>query len=548
MKKPLLSEMTVKEKIGQMLLFQQGSFKKKYIDGKVVNFSDDVLIKATEKYQPGCFWRGRPTLEIGEERLLAEDKEFTARLQEVSKYPVLIGADSENGFAYCYSDATETLCLTSIGAADDTDLTYQLNKGVCAENRAAGIRWRWSSIVDIPPRYNGYAEGRHYSTDPERIVRHAIAVMKAAESEGVASHAKHFPGEDPNTTLDNHFSAISIRQSLDEWLSCQGRTFKEMIDAGVMSIMTTHTSFPAVDDEMINGKYVPTTISNKITTGLLREKLGFQGVVITDDLIMASFNTFMPRDELIIRTVNAGNDALLGVTEEDILTIYKAVEDGRIPMSRIDESCQRILDMKEKIGMFDDEETPFTDAATAKAMIEDANRRIAEKALTLLYDKNDMLPVKRESVKSVALVYISHNENKIENLGAMKEEFEARGAKVDIYVCINDKTKNEIFSHDLIIYVGYISQHNPMGMPSFYGEQMRSFFYAFTEANDRSIGLSIGHPCIHIDAMAGANTFINAYSPDTLTLRTFVRAIYGEIPFVGTSPFDIEPKIRYVYC
>ena len=548
MKKPLLSEMTVKEKIGQMLLFQQGSFTKKYINGKVVNFSDDVLIDAVKKYQPGCFWRGEPPLKVGEVRTLAEEKAFNDRIQAASKYPVLIGADSENGFAYCYSDATETLCLTSIGAADDTELTYQLNKGVCAENRAAGFRWRWSSIVDIPDRFAYYATGRNFSTDPDRIVRHAVAVMRAAESEGVASHVKHFPGHDSYGIGDGHFSATRMRINLDEWEKTQGRTFKEAIDAGVMTIMTTHRAFPDVDDEMINGKYVPTTISKKITTGLLRERLGFKGVIITDDLIMASFNTFMPRDQLIIRTVNAGNDALLGVTEEDIETIYRAVEDGRIPMSRIDESCQRILDLKEKIGMFDDEETPFTDKATAKAMIEDANRRIAEKAITLLYDRNNLLPVKKEKVKSVALVYISHNENKIENLDAMKEEFEARSASVDIYVCINEENKDAIFAHDLTIYVGYISQHNPMGMPSFYGKQMRSFFYAFTEDNDRAIGLSIGHPCIHIDAMGGANTFINAYSPDTLTLRTFVRAIYGEIPFLGTSPFDIEPKIRYVYC
>ncbi len=548
MKKPLLSEMTVKEKLGQMLLFQQGSFTKKSIDGKVVNFSDDVLIDAVKKYQPGCFWRGEPPLKAGETRTLAEEKAFNDRIQAASKYPVLIGADSENGFAYCYSDATETLCLTSIGAADDAGLTYQLNKGVCAENRAAGFRWRWSSIVDIPDRFACYATGRNFSTDPDRIARHAIAVMRAAESEGVASHVKHFPGHDPYNIGDGHFSATRMRINLDEWEKTQGRTFKEAIDAGVMTIMTTHRGFPDVDDEMINGKYVPTTISKKITTGLLREKLGFKGVIITDDLIMASFNTFMPRDQLIIRTVNAGNDALLGVTEEDIETIYRAVEDGRIPMSRIDESCQRILDLKEKIGMFDDEETPFTDKATAKAMIEDANRRIAEKAITLLYDRNNLLPVKKEKVKSVALVYISHDEKKIENLEAMKEEFLMRGATTDIYVCINEKNKDEIFAHDLIIYIGYISGHNPMGFPSFYGEQMRSFFYAFTEANERSIGMSMGHPCIHIDAMGGANTFINAYSPDTLTLRTFVRAIYGEIPFIGTSPYDIEPKIRYVYC
>ena len=548
MKKPLLSELTVKEKIGQMFLFQQITFKKKYIDGKVVNYSDDVLIEAVKKYQPGCFWREQKALKLGEYRTLAEEKEFNDRIQAASKYPVLIGADSENGFRYCYSDATETLCLTSIGAADDVDLTYQLAKGVCAENRAAGFRWRWSSIVDIPARMLGFATGRNCSTDPDRIIRHGIAFARAAESEGVASHAKHFPGNDPYGIVDGHFSATCIRLTLEEWEKTQGRTFKGMIDAGVMTIMTTHRAFPAVDDEMVNGRYVPTTISKKITTGLLREKLGFKGVIITDDLVMASFNTFMPRKELIIRAVNAGNDALLGVTEEDIETIYEAVENGTIPMSRIDESCQRILDLKEKIGMFDEVETPYTDRATAKVMIEDANRRIAEKALTLLYDRNNLIPVNKDKVKSVALVYISHDEKKIENLDAMKEEFESRGAVADVYVNINNNNKAEIYAHDLIIYIGYISGHNPMGMPSFYGEQMRSFFYAFADANERSMGLSIGHPCIHVDAMGGANTFVNAYSPDTLTLRSFVRAIYGEIPFVGTSPFDIEPKIRYVYC
>ena len=547
MKKPLLSEMTVKEKIGQMFIFEQGSFTKRYIDGKVVNFSDDVLIEAAAKYQPGCFWRDQPALKIGEERLLNEDREFTRRLNAVTKYPVLVAADSENGFAYCYSDATETLCPSSIGAADDTELTYLLNKGVCAENRAAGIRWRWSSIVDMPRRFN-YATGRCFSTNPEKIARHGIAVMKAAESEGVASHAKHFPGSDPYGIVDGHFGSTCMRMPFDDWMQEQGLAFKRMIDAGVMTIMTTHRAFPAVDDEMVNGKYVPTTVSKKITTGLLREKLGFKGVIVTDGLIMASFNTFLPREELMVRAVNAGNDVLLGVTEEDIHTIYAAVEDGRIPMSRIDESCQRILDLKEKIGMFDDEETPYTDKATAKEMIEDANRRIAEKAITLLYDRNNLLPVKEEKVKSVALVYISHDEKKIENLGYMTEEFLKHGAATDIYVCINEKNKDEIFAHDLIIYVGYISRHNPMGLCSFYGEQMRSFFYAFTEANERSIGMSMGYPCSHIDAMGGANTFINTYSPDPLTLRSFVKAIYGEIPFVGTSPYDIEPKIRYVFC
>ena len=178
----------------------------------------------------------------------------------------------------------------------------------------------------------------------------------------------------------------------------------------------------------------------------------------------------------------------------------------------------------------------------------EAAEKISERALTLLYDKNAIIPISKEKVKSVAIVYISHNASGIKVTDTLKDEFTKRGAAATVYDCIDTANRDEIFGKDLILYLGWISQHNPSGMPSFHGRCMASFFHAFTAANERSIGVSLGYPFIHIDAMAGANTFINAYSNDEQTMLSLVKGLYGEIPFVGKSPVDVEPKLRYVYC
>ncbi len=553
MKKPLLSEMTVKEKIGQLLMFH----------GNCVATLDELL-EVVEKYQPGTFWldclpRGEAGSAVGEafgldttsrdgkSYPMEEDRLYAKLIDSKTKYPILFADDSAQGLQPRYTDRTRGVAPFSVGAADDVELTYQLYKGLAAENRAAGKRWRWAPVIDLPNRLSGVSMGRTVSDDIDKVVKHAIATCRAQESEGVVSTVKHFPGCDPYGICDGHFVSHPMIISYEEWYNGQGQTFKRLIDAGVMSIMTTHMSFPAIDDEMINGKYICTTLSKKITTGVLREKLGFEGVIITDDMNMGGLATMTTREDLIIRTVNAGNDVLLGVKVSDAEIVHKAVADGRIPMSRIDESCQRVLDMKEKIGLFDDEETPYTPPAEAKRMMTEASEKISERALTLLYDRHNILPVSKDKVKTVAIVYISHYEGGIKTMETLKAEFEKRGAEAKIYDCIDFDNRDEIFEKDLILYLGWISQHNPMGLPSFHDRRMSSFFHAFTVGNEKSIGISLGYPYIHLDSMTGANTFINAYSCDERTLIALAKALYGEIPFVGKSPIDIEPKLRAIY-
>ena len=187
--------------------------------------------------------------------------------------------------------------------------------------------------------------------------------------------------------------------------------------------------------------------------------------------------------------------------------------------------------------------------AEANRMVSVAGRKIAEKAITLLYDRNGLLPLSGEKVKSVAVVGIAHTPILMTQLEAMKAAFEVRGARVSLYEGINaDHYDQMVDEHDLVIYCGHISQHRPVGMPSFYDEKMMCFWHAFTRDNHKAIGVSTGYPYIHYDSMAAANTFVNLYSYDKETLEAFVAAIYGEIPFCGKSPVDIEPKLRYVYC
>ena len=553
MKKPQLSEMTLNEKIGQLLMFH----------GNCVDTLDELL-EVVEKYQPGTFWldalpRGGAgsaageafgldtTSRDGKSYPMDDDKRYAELLNSKAKYPILFADDSEQNIQDRYIGRTRGVAPFSVGAANNEALTYQLYKGLAAENRAVGKRWRWAPVIDLPNRLNAVSMGRTCSDDIDTIVKNAVATCRAHESEGVVSCVKHFPGCDPTEICDSHFVPTEIIVSYDEWLSGQGQTFKRVIDAGVMSIMTSHVAFPDADDEKIGGKYIISTLSKKITTDILRNKLGFNGVIITDDVQMGGFSAFAPREELMIRAINAGNDVLLGVKVRDAEIIHRAVADGRIPISRIDESCQRVLDMKEKIGLFDDEETPYTPPEEAKRLMTEAAEQISERALTLLYDRNNIIPLTPEKIKSVAIVYISHRESGLKAMDILKAEFLKRGAAANVYDCIDFDNRDEIFEHDLILYIGWISQHNPMGLPSFHDRRMQSFFHAFTVSNERSIGISVGYPYIHLDAMTGANTFINAYSCDDRTLTALAKALYGEIPFVGKSPVDIEPKLRKIY-
>ena len=568
MKKPALSELTLEEKVSQLIMINQYALFDKEVDGKFVPRSYEEIDEIMEKQQFGGMWycgnitmRTANVAEAAGAELLTtrESRDFLKRISEKVRIPMLRGIDCEMGPGVTFCDATVTLTCYAVGAADDEQLTFDLFKNIAREIKSSGGTWRWQPVVDLCNRFNGAVQGRSFSdSDMDLIMKHSVAAIKGMQSVKMPACVKHFPSADPYEFRDAHFTPSVNLMSYEEWKETQGKIFKNAIDNGVWSIMVGHYGFPAVDDEKLNSQYVPATLSRKIITGLLREEMGFEEIIVTDAIGMAALTTMCSEEEKLIRMINAGNDLLLSVDLKAHETLCNAVRDGKISMQRINESCQRVLDFKEKMGLFDGS---FEETAEIEDIVKETteiSRKISEKSVTMLRDRSNIIPVKKENIKKVAITFSSYSDDFFKYLDVMKEEFEKRGAEVVLSNNFNENgteydDRYNLFlklveENDLIIHAAHIGPHCPVGMPTFFNEELRTFEWTFDKENYKSIGVSLGYPYIGHDVMSAAGTYFNIYSIKPEAQKAFVKAIYGEIPIVGKSPVDVEPKRRYVYC
>lgn len=554
MKKPKLSELTLKEKIGQMLLAYQ-NYINRYDETHVRPKEERDAILKNEGF--GTLWaqtdrltRGVDVVETADNMSVASN-EFGTWVQEESdvyKIPALTALDAEReGAGHLFRDLSVVCGPMAQGASNDEKLVFELGAAVARELRTAGVTWRWAPAVDVSNRFNMGVCRSHAQDDPEKEIRLALAQILGTQSEGVAATAKHFPGNDKSEFRDSHFCSRVIHSTLDEWWAEQGKIFQGLIDGGVYSVMITHGSFPAVDNSKIGGRYRPSTISKKVITDLLKGEMGFKGVVVTDGIVMASLYSLMPYEELIVELVNAGNDVILGVELGTGDIIEKAVKDGRISESRIDDACQRVLDMKEKLGMFEDgyrlvkgnskDVTPRT---------REINDRLAEKAVHLVRDRNELLPLDKNKIKDVTIICSTHADKFYKNLDYLVKEFEDRGMKVHLQRRLSSSKELENISErsDLIIYAVYIGPHEPIGGMNLYGEECKTFLWAFSSGKEKSIGVSMGYPFVHYDLMENVDTFVNTYGMSPELMKSFVAGIFGEIPFVGEAPMRLDANTR----
>lgn len=557
MGKPLLSKMTLKEKIAQCLCVPQFDLNNRTeVDRNLLRTPEerDQLI-ADNQY--GVIWchggqrmQGVDLVELKLEDIKvpsADYKEWVRNVEKNLKIPSLRAIDAERvGAGSVFEDLTYTCEPLNVGATDSEELAFALGAAVAKELKCAGLNWRWAPVVDIANRF-AMNVMRGYSQDPDTVIRLANANIRGVQSEGVAATAKHFPGADRYEYRDAHFTQTMLFSDMKEWWREQGKIFQGVIDGGVYSVMTSHIAFPAADDTKIKEKYIPATLSKKIITNLLKEEMGFQGVVVTDGITMAGLSSFYEHDDLVVELMKAGNDVLLscGIHDADILE--KAVLDGRLSEERIDDACQRVLDMKEKLGLFDEGytlDTYTSEEVTSATRALDIE--IARKSITLVRDLKQMLPIEAEKVKNVTVICSTHDETFFTALENMKMEFETRGIHTRLHRRLEslEEMKEIAETSDLIIYAAYLAPHQPKGAMAFFGEECQAFHHAFTYGEEKSIGISMGYPYIHYDIMGNADTFLNAYGSGTECMKAVVEAILGEIPIVGKSPVRLEPTHR----
>ena len=558
-KRPKVSEMTLEQKIGQMMCVGQVTLFEKVENGKRTYRTNAEVEELVKKYQYGAMWNSGGVkmlvVNLAENDMknkasIAGGKQLNDLITKNLDIPMLIGMDCEQGLGTTFEEASITPMGFAVGAANSEELAFEISAAIAREMKAVGANWRWAPMVDVSNRFCGVSLNRQFSLDYDKLSRLTNAAFKGLQSENVGGTVKHFPGADPYEFRDSHYAPAQIDMSLEEWEETQAIPFKSAIENGVQSMMVGHVAFPAVDDEMINGQYVPATASEKILNGLLRDKLGFDGVLVTDAIGMGGLSTMFSHEELLVRTINAGNDIILGTRVDDTDLVVKAVKEGKIKESTIDKACERILAMKEKMHLFDEGEQKIYDIREEALKTKEISKKIAEKSINLLYDKNNMLPLSKNKIKTVGIIFSSHSPNEaIDEVAVMKKAFEERGAEVTVAADIAGAELIQFINdHDLIIYAALIEPHCPMGLPSLYGKKIQTYVNAFSVGGEKSIGMSMGYPFVHIDIMGGAKTFINTYSKSAESQEAFVKALYGEIEFCTEAPLDLELKMRNVRC
>lgn len=291
--------MSLREKIGQTMMIQN---PEEYVErfGSVEAF--------LEKYPVGAVYLGSEPAggPIGESKA---DSEVMEEFKRCSKYPLLIGGECNN-----WEEDGQWFAMPkqmALGAADDAELAHQWGRVLGDAARKGGRHWIFGPVADLNLNPdNPVINVRSLCDDPELTERLLTRVVEGIQSCGVAATAKHFPGHGTEG-IDPHVARCSITQTREEWESTYGRAFGSLIECGLASVMTAHAALECYQsrEEENEGLYKVATLSRDITTGLLKEKMNFKGVVVTDGLIMGGFSG--SNTDLEIESFLCGSDVLL---------------------------------------------------------------------------------------------------------------------------------------------------------------------------------------------------------------------------------------------
>jgi beta-glucosidase-like glycosyl hydrolase/CubicO group peptidase (beta-lactamase class C family) len=328
--------------------------------------------------------------------------------QSCSKVPLFMAMDAEWGLAMRLDSTTKFPRQMTLGAIQNDTLIYEMGAEIARQCRRLGMQINFAPVVDINNNpMNPVIGNRSFGEDKYNVARKALMYMKGMQDNRVLANAKHFPGHG-DTDSDSHKTLPTIKSSRSRLDTLELYPFKELIAQGLGSMMVAHLFIPSLDTTPNQAS----TLTKSIVTGLLKDTLGFKGLVFTDALNMKGVSKFYKPGEVDVKALIAGNDVLLFA--EDVPTaiteIKKAIERGDITQEEIDKRCMKILLAKQWAGLDHYSKIKlknlYEELNTTQA--EAINRKLTEASLTLLQNKNDIVPLQHlDSVKiaSVSLGY-----------------------------------------------------------------------------------------------------------------------------------------------
>ncbi len=543
-----LASMTLAEKVGQLFVADLVAV---YSHKQSPNYR--YALEMIRRYHVGGFVLAGGTV--------TDIAVMTNALQRESKIPLLINADLENGLGFLHpwrwvqgrgpelpkylsGGGTMFPSMMAIGATGDPQYAHELGRITAREARAVGIHWTNSPVADINNNPNNpIINTRSFGEDAAQVEKFVAAYVNGLQEEGMIATLKHFPGHG-DTEEDTHIKLPILPFDENRLNAIELVPFKAGIAAGAKAVMTAHLALPKIDPAKR-----PATLSNAVITGLLRNQLGFQGLVVTDGMPMQGITDHYSADEAAILAIEAGVDAILVPAEfgKAYDGVLAAVQSGRISRQRLDESVRRILAVKSWLGLdrsrlVEIEKISDIVAAPETEALAD---KISNASVTLLRHQNNLLPLPA----TTRLKIVAVSDDPYPEFGReLQLQLEPQLAQISLTHLSNESTRELIQQTaqtdgaDVVLLGVYLSIGAWKGKPTF-SLALQDFFAQIGALPKPVMMVAFGDPYV-IGKLPETVVMMTPYNGAKVGERAIAKAILGRIDITGKLPVTIPGKYK----
>ena len=516
----ILNSMTIDQKMGQLFMIQAYS--------NLDTVHENKIKEMIQKYYVGnlIFMQGTPSKQV----------QLTNTYQSLSKIPLMIGFDGEWGLDMRLQNTYRFPWNMTLGAIQDNTLIRKFGEHLGRHAKRVGIHVNFAPVVDINTNpLNPIIGNRSFGENKQNVTQKAIAFSQGMQGEGVLANAKHFPGHG-DTATDSHLKLPVLtfdRQRLD---SVELYPYKRVFDAGMASVMTAHLSIPVLES---NPK-LPTSLSSRVVTDLLKEELGFLGLIFTDGLNMKGAADYSSSAEIDLAAVLAGNDVLL-IPQDVPATISlmkNSIQTGVLSPERIDESVRKILLAKYKVGLHLYKPIDTLNLIKDLNTIEDEvlHRELVKNSITIIKNKKNILPIEDlKKHKNIAYVALG-DDNGDQFLDAL--------AKYSKIHKVDSNNLNEVIDtledFDLVV-VGFHKSNAHPWKPYEFSNQELVWLHEIARKNKTILAVFASpYSLLNIKSFANLEAVLVAYQNSEIAQEITAQTIFGAIEASGKLPISIK--------
>lgn len=511
------NSLTLEQRVAQLICMRANQPDKPFYE---------EVAKYIKQYNIGgvCFFRAEPEAQVQQ----------TNAWQKMAKTPLMVSMDAEWGIGMRVKHTLSYPYQMTLGAIADDTLLYRMGVQVAEQCQRMGVHVNFAPVVDVNSNPSNPIIGmRSFGEYPQKVGEKGVAYALGMQSKNLITTMKHFPGHG-NTATDSHLTLPTVARSMEEVQDIELAPFRHMIKNGVNGAMVGHLYFPAIEKV----KNTSSSLSHGVVTDLLKEEMGFEGLIFTDGLDMKGVSEKVRQDSVPYVSFMAGNDVLILPTNVPfaIKTIKAAAERDPQAAARVEESCKKILRYKYRAGLNHYKPVPVTNLMSdlKKQEYYDLRQQLFDEAVTLLRNEN-VIPLPDE--KRLAIVTIGNTKNDVYDGLAVK------GIKADSYVVAKDNIKaksaewlKKLEHYDLVVVN---IEKTTMFAASNYGitKETVDFFNRLVAQNDVILNL---FACPYALDMFRINNSVKglmvAYEDKVEAVATVVDILSGTISAHGTLP------------